>query len=83
MDQRAGSIENFGIQPQVKMIFEKNRAINRVILETKGKEPEARIPSYKRKYQPITSYMKRLEDSRIQPAMFGGQMRVFRPGINQ
>ena len=72
------------MQPTVPKILEQKRAVDSVILEsTKGKEPEARLPAYKRKFTPITQYMKKLQDTRIQQSMFGGQLRVFRPNVNQ
>ena len=73
MDSRASGIQNFGVQPSVPNILEKKRALDKVVLETtKDKEPEARLPAYKRKFTPITHYMKKLQDTRIQQSMFGG-----------
>lgn len=61
MDSRACGIQNYGVQPTVTKILEQKRAVDSVILEsTKGKEPEARLPAYKRKFTPITQYMKKL-----------------------
>ena len=61
MDLRASGIQKFGIQQGVPKLLEKKRVTDAIYLEeTRGKDPDSRLPAYKRKYTPITQYMKRL-----------------------
>ena len=59
-------MEKFGYQPLYGKDLENKRNIEGILLDqVKGKDPSERLPEYKRKFTPITTYMKKLYDSRI------------------
>lgn len=82
LDSRANSINDFGYQPLLGETIDKKRKIDGILLEqTKGRSPEERLPLFKRKFTPITSYVKNLHDTRI-THLYDNKLNVFRPNIN-
>lgn len=66
LDKRCLGVQQYGYQPYFGKDLVNKRKIDGIILDqVKGREPENRLPEYKRKFTPITSYMKKLYDSRI------------------
>ena len=83
LDSRANSINDYGYQPLLNSAIDNKRKIDGIMLDqTKGRNPEERLPLYKRKFTPITSYVKQLHDTRIS-ALYDNKLNVFRPNINQ
>ena len=63
-------------------MLDKRREVDGILLEsTKGKDPNERLPAYKRKYTQITQYVKQLHDTRVSH-LYDNKMNVFRPNIN-
>lgn len=82
LDSRAQGIQDFGYQPLFEGELDKRRNVDGILLDqTKGKHPEERLPAYRKKFTPITTYMKSLHDSRI-TQLYGGKMNLCRPNLN-
>ena len=63
---RSQGVQKYGYQPLYGQDLENKTKIEGILFDqVKGKEPEHRLPMYKRKFTPITSYMKKLHDCRI------------------
>ena len=64
----------YGYQPLYDKDLENKRKIDGILFDqVKGKEPEQRLPMYKRKYTPITTFMKKCHDTRI-THLYGGKI---------
>ena len=75
LDLRSSGIKQYGYQPLYDRDLEKKRNIENILLQqTIGKDPSDRLPGYKRKYTPITSYMKKLYDTRI-THLYGSKLK--------
>lgn len=59
-------IEKLDDQPTYDRSLEKKRLVDGIMLEhAKGKDPQDRLPAYKRKFTPITAYAKNQKDTRV------------------
>ena len=66
MDNRANSLNKYGYQPSYEREIIKKRKVEGIVFDsTQGKNPQERLPEYKRKFTPITTYMKKLYDCRV------------------
>ena len=82
LDSRAIGIHSYGYQPMHDKHLDNKRKVDGIMLShTSGKSPEERLPSYRKKYTPITSYMKSLHDTRI-TNLYGGKLNLLRPNLN-
>ena len=64
LDSRAWGLKDFGAQPFFGKEIAKQREINEIMLnQTKGKSPDERVPDFKKRFTPISTYMKSLKDS--------------------
>lgn len=76
LDNRSIGVQQYGYQPLYGKDLQNKRGIEGILLESvKGKEPADRLPAYQRKYTPITSYMKKLHDTRI-THLYGNKMKA-------
>jgi len=76
LDLRSQGVQKYGYQPLYGKDIENKRKIEGILLDqTKGKEPDKRLPEYKRKFTPITTYMKKLHDTRI-THLYGNKMKA-------
>ena len=72
---RSQGVQKYGYQPLFGKDLECKRKVEGILFDqVKGKEPEYRLPQYKRKFTPITTYMKSLHDSRI-THLYGNKMK--------
>jgi hypothetical protein len=63
---RSQGVQKYGYQPLYGKDLENKRHVEGILLDqVKGRDPQDRLPAYKRKFTPITTYMKKLYDSRI------------------
>lgn len=77
LDNRSIGVQQYGYQPLYGKDLQNKRGIEGILLESvKGKEPADRLPAYQRKYTPITSYMKKLHDTRI-THLYGNKMKAW------
>lgn len=75
LDLRSQGVQKYGYQPLYTKDLENKRNIDGIVLDTmKGKDPSKRLPEYKRKFTPITTYMKKLHDTRI-THLYGNKMK--------
>lgn len=82
LDSRAQGIRAYGYQPLFEGHLEKKRRVEGILLDqTLGKSPEDRLPAYKKKYTPITTFVKSLHDSKV-TNLHGGKHNVLRPNLN-
>ena len=83
MDSRAWGLKDYGMQPFIGKELNKTREINEIILnQTKGKSPDERVPDYKKRFTPITTYMKSLKDSQVTP-QYGSYYSQYRSNLNK
>lgn len=76
LDMRSQGVHKYGYQPYYKKDLENKRKIEGILFDqVQGREPENRLPAYKRKFTPITTYMKKLHDSRI-THLYGNKMKT-------
>lgn len=76
LDMRSQGVSRYGYQPYYKKDLENKRKIEGILFDqVQGREPENRLPAYKRKFTPITTYMKKLHDSRI-THLYGNKMKA-------
>ena len=74
-DNRANGVQKYGYQPLYSKDLQQKRNIEGILLsQVKGKDPVDRLPSYSRKFTPITTYMKKLHDARI-THLYGNKMK--------
>ena len=82
MDSRAWGLKDYGFQPKVKKEFSQRRDIDEIMLsQTVGRHPEERLPAYKKKFTPITTYCKSLHDSQV-TSTYGPSFSAFRSNLN-
>lgn len=82
LDSRAQGIRKYGYQPLFEGDLEKKRRVEGILLDqTLGKSPEDRLPAYKKKYTPITTFVKSLHDCKV-TSLHGGKHSVLRPNLN-
>ena len=62
LDSRAWGIKDFGFQPYLKEQIEKKRRIDHILFQTKNDD---RLPLFKKKFTPVTNFMKSVMDSKI------------------
>ena len=75
LDLRSQGVQKYGYQPLYGADMENKRVIDGILLDQmKGKEPHKRLPEYKHKFTPITTYMKKLHDTRI-THLYGNKMK--------
>ena len=66
LDSRAWGLKDYGCQPKFGNELKRHRDIDEIMYTSShGKEPEKRLPAYKKHFTPITTYSKSLHDSKV------------------
>lgn len=82
LDSRAAGMKKYGFQPLFETQLEKKARVEGILLDqTLGKSPEERLPAYKKKFTPITTFAKSLHDSKI-TNLDGNRHNILRPNLN-
>ena len=82
LDSRAWGLKDYGYQPRFGNELKKHRDIDEIKFNSiNGKEPEGRLPAYKKHFTPITTYAKSLHDSKVTKE-YGPSFSSFRSNLN-